>query len=306
MVLGSGGRPRRGRRARSGGLSVPDPAATDRPSVRPSRPPRPSPGRPLPALPRARSAGTGPNATIVEREDVSPTIVRLRVRPDDGVPPFRAGQYFALGITVDGRPLQRPYSTASPASETDTLEFLIRLVLHGALTPRLWSLHAGARLRIGRPKGLFTADPSDPRRPLFVATGTGIAPLLSMLEERLASAPDAPAGRRPVVIHGVARVGDLAYRHRLESLHRAGRIRYLPALSRPHDPANDGWPGATGRCDALLPVVCGDLAADPSSLVAYVCGNPGMTDAVTTALRDYGLPADAVRSEAYWVPATTA
>jgi len=280
------------------------PAASGRPMVRRPMPARTPLSRPLPAAPRVRPPDTAPNATIVEREDVSPTIARLRVRPDDGVPSFRPGQYFALGIAVDGRPLQRPYSTASATSETDALEFLIRLVPHGELTPRLWPLEAGARLRIGRPKGLFTADPSDPRRPLFVATGTGIAPLLAMLESRLESEPDGPPSRGPVVLHGVAHATDLAYLARLQALDHGGRIRYLPAVSRPHDPHNRGWSGATGRLDTLLPAVLADHALDPASTIAFVCGSPGMTHAATAALRAGGLAPDAIRTEAYWVAPT--
>lgn len=146
--------------------------------------------RAMPTPRSARVAPGGPNATLVERNAVSPTVLRLRVRPDDGVPAFLPGQYLAMGVDVDGRPLQRPYSTASGIDETDALEFLVRLVADGALTPRLWSLRAGDRVRLGRPKGLFTADGTDQRRPVFIATGTGIAPLRSMLEARLASRHD--------------------------------------------------------------------------------------------------------------------
>jgi len=261
--------------------------------------------RPLPP-PRLPSAdATAPNAVIVEREDVSPSIVRLRVRPDAGVPAFRPGQYFALGITVDGRPLQRPYSTASAISETNALEFLVRLVPGGELTPRLWGLGAGDRVRLGRPKGLFVPDPGDSRRAVYVATGTGIAPLLSMLETGLADTDAWPANRRPVVVHGVARPDDLAYRARLAALHRTGRIRYVPAVSRPHDLASAGWTGATGRIDSLLPGLLADAGAAAGATVAFVCGNPGMTDAVCDALRAYGLPDEAIRSEAYWVAASS-
>jgi ferredoxin--NADP+ reductase len=264
------------------------------------------PTRRMPAPRAARPAAAGPNATIIERELVSATIVRLRVRPDAGVPDFVPGQYLALGLDVDGRPLQRPYSTASSRGDGDALEFLVRLVADGALTPRLWRLDAGSRVSLGRPKGLFTADGTDDRRPVYVASGTGIAPLRSMLETRLLERPDGRASARPVVIHGVAHAGDLAYRHRFLDLAAEGRITYVPAVSRPADPANTGWAGATGRVDALLPAVLGAVGADPGDTVAYVCGNPGMTDAATAALASWGLAAEAVRSEAYWVAATAA
>ena len=248
-----------------------------------------------------RADPSAPNATITEREDVSSSVVRLRIRPDDGVPAFEPGQYLAVGLEVDGRPLQRPYSTASARGETDALEFLVRLVPDGALTPRLWPLGIGGRVRLGRPKGLFTADVTDTRRPVYVATGTGIAPLLSMLETRLREAADGPPRHRPIVLHGVARAADLAWRNRFEALAARGRIAYVPAVSRPADPANAGWAGATGRVDALLPSVLAAAGADPGSTVAHICGNPGMTEAAGAALRAFGLPDEAVRSEAYWV-----
>ncbi len=258
------------------------------------------PRRPLPP-PRVREAATAaPNALIIEREDISPTVARLRVRPDEGVPAFRPGQYFAVGIEVDGGLLQRPYSTASAAGETDALEFLLRLAPHGELTPRLWSLRAGDRLRLGRPKGLFVPDAGDERRAVYVATGTGIAPLLSMLTSALPETDVAPETRRPIVVHGVALPRDLAYRDRLEALDRAGRIRYVPAASRPADPLSAGWTGATGRVDGLLAGVLAEAGATPNATVAFICGNPGMTDAAAAALRAWGLPKEAVRSEAYW------
>jgi ferredoxin-NADP reductase len=259
--------------------------------------------RPLPPPRTARLAQGGPNATLVERRAVSPTVVRLKVRPDGPVPDFIPGQYLALGVDVDGRPLQRPYSTASARGESSALEFLVRLVDGGALTPRLWRLRAGDRVHLGRPKGLFTADTAEDRRPVYVATGTGIAPLRSMLETRLAERPDGPAGSRPVIVHGVARAEDLAYRERLQGLADQRRITYLPAVSRPGDPANAGWTGLKGRVASMLPGILAELEADPGMTVAYVCGNPGMTEAATVALTRWGVPDEAVRSEAYWVAA---
>jgi ferredoxin/flavodoxin---NADP+ reductase len=291
--------------------------------------------RPLPPRPASSpSTAIGPNATLVAREDISPTIVSLRIRPDAGVPAFEPGQYFALGVEARhpiaegpeasggaeaggteaggteaggaeaGRVLvQRPYSTASPRGEVEALEFLVRLVPGGALTPRLWRLQPGARLRIGRPKGRFRADASDPRRPVFIATGTGIAPLVSMLESRLLEQADGPVGGRPVVLHGAAVTRDLAWRARLEAHARHGRIAYVPAVSRPADRANARWFGAVGRLDGLVPHVLSVRGVDPDDAVAYVCGNPAMIDATIAALRAFSLPADAIRTEAYWVPA---
>ena len=248
----------------------------------------------------ASGVGAVPNATIVGRIDCSPTIVRLLVRPDAGVPAFAPGQYLALGVPADGGLLLRPYSTASPRGEDRALEFLIRLVPGGALTPRLWTLREGDRLRVGPPKGVFTDEASDPRRRLFLATGTGLAPLVSMLVSRLREVPDGAARRRPIVVHGASLQHDLAYRDRLSELAAAGRIRYVPVVSRPADPANAGWRGATGRVDAVLPEVLASSAADPHDVLAFICGGPGVVGSATAALGHLGVPAAAIHAEAYW------
>ena len=124
-----------------------------------------------------------------------------------------------------------------------------------------------------------------------------------MLETRLTEGSEGPAASRPVVVHGVARAEDLAYRERLEALADQGRITYVPAVSRPGDPANTGWTGLTGRVASLLPRILAGIGADPARTIAYVCGNPGMTEAATAALTGWGMPDEAVRSEAYWVAA---
>jgi len=248
-----------------------------------------------------------PNAALVERQDLTPTIMRLRFRADDGVPAFRAGQYFAIGLHVDGRFVQRPYSTASTPGGSRDLEFLIRLVPGGSLTPSLRRLRPGDRVRIGPPKGLFTLGADDPRRHLFLSTGTGIAPFLSMLGSLLgrppASAADREPSGRPIVIHGVATVSELVHRERLERLARAGAIVYLPAISRPADPANAGWRGRTGRLDTLIGAIAEQSSLEPAATVVYLCGNPAMIAAVEPQLAALGLPPDAIRAEQYWTPA---
>ena len=237
------------------------------------------------------------NATVADRWDLTRSVARFAIRPDDGVPAFQPGQYFALGLPVDGRILQRPYSTATPVGEPDQLEFLVRLVPDGAFTPRLWQLRTGDRLRIGRPKGLFTLEPDDARTHLLISTGTGLAPFIAMAHA-LRSRPDGP---RSIVVHGAADVAELAYRERLERWAAEGSMTaYVPAISRPEHPDNAGWTGATGRIDAALPAIWDRHRIDPATTVAYLCGNPGMIEAVTRRLLEHGLPEAAIVSEHYW------
>jgi ferredoxin--NADP+ reductase len=276
-----------------------------------------------PRAPRALLAGglveprpirrreVAPNATLVSRLDLTPSIARFLVRPDAGVQAFKPGQYFALGLEVDGTLLQRPYSTASPAGTTDEVELLIRRVNTGSFTPHLWKVAPGGRVWLGPPKGLFTLQPGDERTHLFVSTGTGLAPFVSMSETLLRSRAGAdgtdgttrngPMTRpRIVVVHGVSYAAELAYRDRIEAWSAPGRLSYVPTLSRPADPANAGWIGATGRTETILDRVCDQLALDPRDTVAYICGNPEMIEAATATLARRGFPESAVIRELYW------
>ena len=244
-----------------------------------------------------------PNAVVAAREDLTPSVARFVVRPDSGVPPFKPGQYFALGLSVDGALLQRPYSTASPAGTTEELEFLVRRVATGTFTPRLWDVAPGSRVWLGPPKGLFVLRPDDQRTHLFVSTGTGLAPFISMADALLrdgAAVHGPAAGPRVVVVHGVSYASELAYRDRLEAWSGDGRLAYAPTVSRPADPANAGWSGATGRTESILGAVCDRLQLDPIDTVAYLCGNPEMIEAATNVLLGRGLPDSAVIREHYW------
>lgn len=246
-----------------------------------------------------------PNATLVRRVDLMPSVARFIVRRDGPAVPHRPGQYLALGIWADGRLVQRPYSTASPPTADQELEFLIRRVPHGSLTPRLWQLPPGARLRLGPPKGLLTLDPRGDRVALFVASGTGLAPIVSMLAAVL-DRPSHPRPPRLIVLHGVSYVAELAYRDRLERWAASQRdVAYEPVISRPADALNAGWGGATGHLDTALDDAWRRHRLDPNGTVAYLCGNPDVIAAATRRLAGHGVSPDAIVAERYWTAPMT-
>ncbi len=244
-----------------------------------------------------------PNATLVERRDLTANVASLHVLPDTTATGFAPGQYATLGLADGARAIQRPYSMAAPHSIGDAWEFHVRRVRGGALTERLWEVPVGGRLHLGTPRGRFTADPFDMRAHLFVATGTGIAPFVAMIRDDLA----AGRRRRLVVVHGVAHADELGFADLLSDLaaDRRSMVRYLPTISRPGDPRNAGWAGATGRAEWVVEEHWGSLELHPSETVAYLCGNPGMVAAARMSLATRGLaPAD-VHTEAYWLERAT-
>ena len=189
----------------------------------------------------------------------------------------------------------------------------------GAFTPRLWQLRVGDRLWIGRPKGLFTLRPDDPRTHLFVATGTGLAPFVSMVEtlvrdgagQTRPAASGAPASRSAPVGPSIpgpssstacptSRSWPIGTGSSGSHRRRLG-VRYVPVVSRPSHPDNAGWTGLHGparrRSGCRLR---GRTRLDPAASVAYLCGNPEMIATAERILAQRGFAPDAIVSEHYW------
>ena len=243
------------------------------------------------------------DATITAREDLTPSLAFFHVRADGAAPAFVPGQYVTLGLATPTGIVQRAYSIASSARRiADGYELYVRLVPDGALTPLLFTCRPGQRVSLRGPKGRFVLAPGDERAHLFVATGCGIAPFISMLR----TLSDDGSPRRVVLLHGVRHASELAYREFLEELARDVRwqLTYVPTVSRPQDLANTAWSGRTGRVEGAVDEVSDHLRLTPSDTVAYLCGNPEMIAAVEGILRGRGLLAGQIHHERYWPPGT--
>jgi ferredoxin--NADP+ reductase len=263
------------------------------------------------------------NAIVIGREEINPQLVVLRVQSDAALFDFKPGQFAVLGL-LGGEPrvpeaaaeettpapdkiIRRAYSIASSSVERRYLEFYLALVTSGQLTPRLFALQPGRRLFLGpKASGVFTLDRVQPGKAVvLIATGTGLAPYISMLRTMLVSETQ----RRFVVLHGARFGWDLGYRGELESLARLRpNFIYLPSITRPdQDPHFHGY---TGRIQALLEkgVVEKEsgVALDPSQAEVFLCGNPDMIKAVKAMLEAKGFKTDepgkpgTVHFEEYW------
>jgi ferredoxin-NADP reductase len=240
------------------------------------------------------------NARLVRREDVNESLAYVWVRFDGDPTPFDTGQYMTIGVMVDGRIVQRPYSVASaPAvAGTDGYEFYVRLVHGGTFTPLLWQLPVGHAMRMIGPKGKFTLRPDDDRVHLFISSGTGNAPFISMMKGMLRAGRPRPA----VFLNGVSHVADLGYRDLVEEWQATGGypVTYVPTVSRPNAPENAGWTGRTGRVESIVEPVLDELGLTPDNTIAYICGNPDMILAAEETLLGRGFPEPQVKKELYW------
>ena len=240
------------------------------------------------------------NARLVRREDETDSLAYFWVRFDGEPTPFEPGQYMTIGVMVDGKIVQRPYSVASPpaAAGTDGYEFYVRLVQGGTFTPLLWRMPIGQGMRMIGPKGKFLLEPGDDRTHIFISSGTGNAPFVSMMRQLLVDGAPRPA----VFLNGVSHAHELGYRDIVEVWERSGEypVTYIPTVSRPNDPVNVSWLGRTGRVETILGPVLDELGLTPADSIAYICGNPDMILSAEETLLARGYPEEQVHKELYW------
>lgn len=230
------------------------------------------------------------NATLVAREGLGDVMARFRFRHDDGPRSFVPGQYAPIAL-ADHTVRPRPYSIASSPGAHE-LDFIISLVTDGALTPSLFGLRVGDRVHVGEARGLFRLEDADDRDHLLIGTGSGIAPLLSMVAA-LGSRSVPP---RTVLLHG-ARVREELVGQDVAAPGDGTGPSYRPTLSRA--PATNAWEGRRGRVGEHLDALIAEGELTPERTVAYLCGNPAMIEACSARLAAFGMPDGSIRSERF-------
>ena len=193
---------------------------------------------------------------------------------------FRNGHFTMIGLRVDGKPLLRAYSIAS-ANYEEHLEFLSIKVEDGPLTSRLQHIQPGDSIIVGRkPTGTLVVDYLLPGRRLYLlATGTGLAPFLSIVRD-----PETyERFSQVILVHGVRIADELAYHDMLvEHLpaHEflgdmvSSQLRYYPTVTR-EDFRNMGRITELMETGKLFTDL-GVPAIDPAEDRVMICGSSAM------------------------------
>jgi ferredoxin/flavodoxin---NADP+ reductase len=205
---------------------------------------------------------------------------------------FQNGQFAMIGLEISGRPLLRAYSLAS-ANYEENLEFFSIKVPDGPLTSRLQHLQTGDRILVNaKPTGTLILDNLQPGRHLYLmATGTGLAPFLSIIKD-----PETyERYEKVVLVHGCRQVAELAYRdfitQQLPQREFIGetisaKLIYFPTVTR--EPFHN-----RGR---LTDLITSDTLFDeiglPPLLADYdcvmMCGSPSMLRDLVAVVRGLG------------------
>ena len=201
---------------------------------------------------------------------------------------FMAGQYIEF-ILKDGK--RRAFSLANAPHNDEFLELHLRLVPGGTFTEYVFKeMQEKAILRLEGPFGSFYLREDSSRPIIFVAGGTGFAPIKGIIEHILHQNTE----REMVLYWGAKSLEDLympALPQAWAGMHP--HFKFIPVLSEPL--ASDAWEGRTGMVhEAVLQDI-----ADLSGHQVYCCGAPVMVEVANAAFKEHGLPADEFFSDAF-------
>lgn len=208
---------------------------------------------------------------------------------------FRPGQHVDIKLTApDGYQAQRSYSIASAPETEGILDLTVELVDNGEVSSWFHEVaQPGDTFELRGPiGGPFTWTVADGDPLLLVAGGSGVVPLMSMLQHRRAQGTTSTA----LMLYSSRTIDDVIYRDELESLSTdSGGPVVVHTLTRGHPP---GWQGFTRRIDgAMLRDVLGELGDPPNRV--FICGPTAFVESVAAGLVAAGVDRERIRTERF-------
>ncbi len=232
--------------------------------------------------------------TTVERIDVLSYNVRsFRLKLAQPFE-FQAGQFVIINIPADlpgappdvraraaqsgGGVVKRAYSIASPPHEANIVELCIQHVEHGIASTFFWQLKEGMPVSLSGPHGRFTLKEPLTYEPVFLATGTGVAPFRSMIKHLM----HISFTNQMWLLFGCRYEHGLLYEGEFRAIASLRRnLRYIPTVSRPKE-----WLGETGHIQQTFL----KHITDVSNKEIYLCGWSEVVKSVMTDLTAAGIP----------------
>ncbi|MBZ9811127.1 MULTISPECIES: hybrid-cluster NAD(P)-dependent oxidoreductase [unclassified Mesorhizobium] len=203
---------------------------------------------------------------------------------------FNAGQYVVLHLTINGAAVARSYSVSSPPTRPLDLHITVKRTPGGLVSNWLHeNLRAGDEIKIEGPLGSFKLDGLHSEKPLFLAGGSGITPLMSMLRTLTDRASDLDQR----LIYSARSPRDIIFRSELDAL--AARFPNLgvTCVCSRKDPS---WAGPTGRIDGPMLL---RLVPDLGERTVYACGPEQYMKALREGLGEAGVDPRGYHEESF-------
>ncbi|MCK9230013.1 MAG: FAD-binding oxidoreductase [Syntrophales bacterium] len=233
-----------------------------------------------------------PRMTLRVREIIQETssTATFRLIPADGqLPPFLAGQYVTLFLTIGKIRTARPYSISSPPNQTAWYDVTIRRVEEGLVSNHLLdTIQIGDLIETSGPVGTFYYNPII-HRPVvaFIAGGSGITPFMSMIREIY----DRGLDRRVFLFYGNRDSTDIIFGEEIERIAAvSANIHYVPVIENPDEQYD-------GRRGFITGSVVKEEMKTLHDATFFICGPQGMYDFCLPELEAMGIPRRSVRRE---------
>jgi CDP-4-dehydro-6-deoxyglucose reductase len=224
---------------------------------------------------------------LVDALKLSASAAHLVIEAGNAPFAFEPGQYVALSLDAGAETIERHYSIASAPNGSNHFELCVREPPgKPGMLARLESMKQPDSLAVWGPAGVLALR-QPPRDSLFIATGTGIAPMRSMLQT-LYGDDEIAAELRSTLLFGARAPEDLYYADEFRAMEQAHPgFRFCPTLTC----APQQWEGCRGRVQTHLADCLEERGGDVD---VYVCGHVEMVEDVRKYLAAAGLEEDAV------------
>ena len=198
---------------------------------------------------------------------------------------FQAGQFIILNVPQNGKTVKRAYSIASPPHESNAIDLCIQHVEGGIASTYFWKLQEGEQVSISGPHGSFLLKQPLDYEPVFMATGTGVAPLRAMIKHLF----HVNCTQHVWLLFGTRYEHALLYESEFRMLAKIRpTFHYIPTVSRPKD-----WHGEVGHLQQTFQ----KYVPDVSNKEMYLCGWLEVVKAICHDLEGFGVPKEKLHYE---------
>ncbi len=213
---------------------------------------------------------------------------------------YLPGQYLTIRPTINSQKAPRAYSLSSSPYVDSDLEITIKRLPDGLVSNYIWAhLKPGDTIEIFPPLGNFTVQPNPGRsmQYFFIAAGSGITPIMSMIRSVLFAEPKS----KILLLYGSRDQMHIIFRERLDELTQkySDRLEVLHTLSRPLP----GWEGRVGRISpAWIMAELGRIRQRLLPIEAYLCGPTEMMQMAIETLTAAKVPKEKIHTEYFSAP----
>lgn len=227
--------------------------------------------------------------TVSENIQKTPTVKALRLKFDGTVPfNFIAGQYMFIHLLKNNSPFLKPYSIASTPSQKDYTEFIIKHVENGYVSGFMTSRKPGDKIEVSGPIGRFVLREPILNDLVFIAGGSGLSSLWSMLQRAFETGTD----KKIMLIFGNRTEDEIIYREVIEGwVEKYPNFSFIPVLSQP----SKEWKGEVGYVQETMK----KYIKDPQSKEIYICGLFKMVEEVRILAAQMGFDSNRIYFEKY-------